>query len=173
MRPEKTELQTLTAVQAHSFDGASSGFLSSWPREHALSDLHLYSFLGSAKHATVATARPDARATASPVGFLVIDESFWLASVDGLRLRNVRRTPWVAVVVVADGVNAKGEPFHAAVTAEGPARVHEKAERSEHWVRFRSLWAQKYHTQPDWAAAVIELNPAKLFSYAEGWVPPS
>ena len=60
-------------------------------------------------------------AVAAPVAFVVSEGSFWIATVPGLRLRNLQSTPWASVVVM-DGVADEGEEGapHRALTAEAP-----------------------------------------------------
>jgi hypothetical protein len=63
--------------------------------------------------------------------------------VAGARLRNVRRTPYTSLVV-SEG----GPGDHRAVMAEGPVEIHEDGVNL-----------------PEWAVAMIELRPERLFSY--------
>jgi hypothetical protein len=49
------------------------------------------------------------------VAFLVFGATVWLATVEGNRLQNLRRTPWLSIVV------SVGEPeTHQAVVIDGP-----------------------------------------------------
>ena len=59
----------------------------------------LGAFLRERTYCVVATATARGRAQARPVGFAVVGGAFWLATVDGGRLRNLRREPWLSLVV--------------------------------------------------------------------------
>ena len=86
------------------------------------------SLLDDNRYAVLATARGDGRAHAAPVAFVMADGSFWIATVQGLRLRNLRAIPWASVVVM-DGdadEDEEGTP-HRALTAEGPVVLHDVA----------------------------------------------
>ena len=110
----------------------------------------------------LATSRPDGRANAAPVGFVVHDSAFWFATGAGLRLRNVVAQPWAALSVMegdAD-VGEDGQP-HVALTAEGEVIVHDLAR----WKAFEGEWLRRHTDPPTWAAAILELRPARIFSH--------
>lgn len=55
----------------------------------------------------------------------------------------------------------EGRP-HVALTAEGPVTLH----AIEHWRSLENEWLRRHDRPPTWAAALVELSPARLFSYA-------
>jgi nitroimidazol reductase NimA-like FMN-containing flavoprotein (pyridoxamine 5'-phosphate oxidase superfamily) len=123
------------------------------------------SLLDENRYAVLATARRDGRAHAAPIAFVVSGGSFWVATVEGLRLRNLRANPWASVVVM-DGdadEDEEGTP-HRALTAEGPIVLHEVAALA----RFEDAWLARHTDAPDWATAFVELRPERLFSHAAG-----
>jgi hypothetical protein len=123
------------------------------------------SLFDDSRYCVLATTRRDGRAHAAPVAFIVAEGSFWIATVEGLRLRNLRATPWASLVVM-DGdadVGEEGAP-HRALTAEGPVTLHEVAVLE----RFEEQWLDRHTDAPDWAEAFIELRPERLFSHAAG-----
>lgn len=84
-----------------------------------------------------------------------------MATVDGLRLRNLRATPW-ASLVLSEG---QREGAHRALTAEGPVRLHEGAAFVAARRRLDEGWAGRHEHPPDWAVALIELRPERVFSH--------
>jgi hypothetical protein len=54
----------------------------------------------------LATGRADPHA--SPVAFVVSDGAFWIATVEGLRLRNLRATTWASVAAMEGNAEAAG-----------------------------------------------------------------
>jgi hypothetical protein len=125
----------------------------------------MLSLLDENRYCVLATARPDGRAHAAPVAFVVADGSFWIATVQGLRLRNLGATPWASIVVM-DGDADEGEEGipHRALTAEGPVELHAVAALA----RFQEEWLDRHTDAPDWATAFIELRPQRVFSHASG-----
>jgi hypothetical protein len=63
-----------------------------------------------------------------------------------------------------EGHAGRGEAggSHVALTAEGPVTLH--AIDDWHW--FEPEWLGAHGSPPTWAAALVELRPARLFSYA-------
>ena len=96
------------------------------------------------------------RPLARPVAFLVHDASVWLATVDGSRLRNLRRTPWVSLVVSAGDAGV-----HEAVVIDGPVTITELASEP-----VRSAWAARHGSEAEWADAWAEVHPERLLSYS-------
>jgi putative heme iron utilization protein len=123
--------------------------------------------LGRRRYAVLATARADGRAHASPVAFVVADGAFWFAIVRGVRLRNLHACPWASVVVMEGEADEReaGER-HRAVTVEGPVRLYEGEAFASARGRLDSLWVERHGHPPDWALAIIELRPERVFSHA-------
>jgi nitroimidazol reductase NimA-like FMN-containing flavoprotein (pyridoxamine 5'-phosphate oxidase superfamily) len=155
----------LAEIQRRSY-AAARGVRSSWPEEDALDQAGLADLLGRHRYCVLATGRPDRRATAAPVAFVAHGGSFWFATVEGLRLRNLRSTPWASIVVMEGGGVDGGGPEHRAVTAEGPTVLYEGDEFARTFEPLREAWLARHRRPPDWAAALVELQPERLFSYA-------
>jgi hypothetical protein len=160
-----TDVEPLLAVQRSSYEAASEGFRRGWPEAQALDGPGMAAFLDENRYCVLATARPDGRAHAAPVAFVIADGSFWIATLQGLRLRNLRANPWASIVVM-DGDADEGEEGvpHRALTAEGPVVLHEV----DVLARFEEQWLDRHTDAPDWATAFIELRPERLFSHAAG-----
>ena len=146
----------LAAIQSASYEGAGVALVGSWPRESALDADELAAFLEERLYCVLATAPPNGRAQARPVGFTIFGGAFWFATVAGGRLRNVERTAW-ASVVVTEGEGAA----HRAVAADGPVAVHEQPPTG-----LLARWDERFGSEPEWAVAWLELRPERLFSYA-------
>jgi nitroimidazol reductase NimA-like FMN-containing flavoprotein (pyridoxamine 5'-phosphate oxidase superfamily) len=117
----------------------------------------LADFLGIARYGVFATTRTDGRPHATPVGFVLTEGRFWIASLDGVRLRNLRTQPYGSLVVTRGS-----RTRHRAVLVEGPVELH-PASAMPPLVCAR--WANRYGAEPTWAAALIELRPTRLFSH--------
>lgn len=159
------DVEPLLEVQRSSYAAASDGLRAAWPEWQALEDAGMASLLEVNRYCVLATARLDGRAHAAPVAFVVSEGSFWIATLPGLRLRNLQSTPWASVVVM-DGVADEGEEgaTHRALTAEGPVVLHEPAVLA----RFEKQWLERHTDAPDWAEVFIELRPQRIFSHAAG-----
>jgi hypothetical protein len=157
----RAEVGSFLDVQRRSYAHARPGLARSWPEADALDAGGLASLLDDVRYAVLATARPDGRAHASPIAFSVAERAFWIATVAGLRLRNVRATPW-ASLVVSEGDR---EGAHRALTAEGPVVVHAGAAFGAVRGRLDEAWIERHGHTPDWAVAFIELRPERLFSH--------
>ena len=108
------------------------------------------------RYCVLATASGRGRPLARPVAFLVLDASVWLATVDGSRLRNLRRTPWVSIVV------SVGDPgAHQAVVIDGSVTTTTVPPE-----RVRNAWVARHRSEADWADAWAEVRPERLFSYS-------
>jgi hypothetical protein len=141
---------------------------SAWPEEQALDEAGLRSLLGRRRYCVLATAREDGRPHASPVAFLVARGAFWFGTVAGLRLRNLHAMPWASVVVMEGerDVDEEGSGLpHRALTAEGPTTLHEGAAREHAFAPLRAAWLARHRSEPEWAAAFVELRPERLFSH--------
>jgi general stress protein 26 len=141
-------------LQDRSFGRATAATNSSYPPEHRLSAAQLESFLDRRKFAVVGSGRADGRPHAAMSVYVRRGTTFWLPTMAGsVRERNVRRTPWLTLVI------AEGDhPAHIAVITEGPVEVVEpdqvppdvRAEMSGDWV---NTW--------------IRLTAERLLSYAD------
>jgi hypothetical protein len=158
-----TDVEPLLEIQRSSYAAATAGFRAGWPESQALDAAGMAALLDDNRYGVLATARRDGRAHSAPVAFVVAEGSFWIATVDGLRLRNLRTTPWASLVVM-DGNADEGEEGtpHRALTAEGPVVLHDMAALA----RFEGEWLERHTDPPDWAKAFIELRPERLFSHA-------
>lgn len=154
-------IRTILEVQRRSY-GSAGPIQTHWPEAQALDHDSLERLFADLTYGVLATARPDGRAHAAPVAFSVERGAFWVATVEGLRLRNLRATPW-ASLVLAEG--QRGEA-HRALTAEGPVRLHEDEEFDGLRRRLDTEWAVRHGNPPAWAAAFIELTPDRVFSHA-------
>ena len=153
------DAEALAEIQRRSYAAALPGLTAAWPEANALDAAALQAFLDEQRYAVLATARPDGRPQASPVGFVVADRAFWIATVRGTRLRNVRAVAWASLVVME-------ERPHTAVSAEGPVRIHEGEALEAACARLARSWQARYDHPLEWAAALLELAPERLFSHS-------
>jgi hypothetical protein len=58
------------------------------------------------------------------------------------------------------------ELMHQAVTAEGPVVLHEGDEFGRAFEALREEWLAQHGHPPDWATALVELRPQRVFSHA-------
>jgi hypothetical protein len=154
------DLDALLAVQRRSYERAGEGLRRSWPEADALGRDGLRALLTDVHYAVLATARPDGRAHATPIAFSVADGAFWIATVEGRRLRNLRTTPWGSFVLFDGG---RGE--HRALTVEGPVSIHAGEAFVAARARFDAVWVARHGHPPDWAAAMVELRAERVFSH--------
>lgn len=154
------DASALAELQRTSYAGAR-GVKSSWPETDALDTDGIAELLGRRRYCVLATGRRDGRAHAAPVAFVVAGGAFWFGTVQGLRLRNLRATPWGSLVVMEGEGDA-----HVALTAEGPVTLHEGDARDAAFEPLRERWLELHEQAPDWAHAFVELHPERLFSYA-------
>ena len=156
----------LAEVQRKSYARAAHGLRSSWPETSALGVDGLLDLLSRRRYGVLATARPDGRAHAAPVGFLVADGAFWIGTVEGRRLRNLRTQPWASLVVMEGDADPEvdGRP-HRAVTVEGPTHLHEGGAFRSTYASLEDRWLARHGQAPDWAVALVELRPERIFSY--------
>ncbi len=161
-----TEVEPLLVVQRESYATATKGFRAAWPEAQTLDAQGMAALLDVHRYCVLATARADGRAHAAPVAFVVAQGAFWIATVEGLRLRNLRANPWASLVVM-EGDADEGETGtpHRALTAEGPVGLHDVEAAYEPIER---LWLERHHDPPTWATAFIELRPQRIFSHAAG-----
>jgi Pyridoxamine 5'-phosphate oxidase len=151
----------LAEVQRRSYVSATSTLKGAWPEAQALDADGIADLLGRHRYCVVATGRPDGRAHAAPVAFVVGEDALWFATVRGLRLRNLRATRWASLVVME-------EDPHRALTAEGPVVLHEGAAFASAFEPIRRTWLERHRSAPDWAVALAELRPERVFSYSSG-----
>ena len=159
------DLDGLLSVQRASYRSATRGLRESWPEADALGRRELGDFLERHRYCVLATARPDGRASAAPVAFVVHDGCFWFATAAGLRLRNLNAQPWASLVVMEGNADAgeTGQP-HVALTAEGPVTLHPV----DAWRAFEGEWLRRHSDPPVWAGALAELHPERIFSHTAG-----
>jgi len=118
-------------------------------------------FLDQKRYAVLATGRRDGRPHAAPIAFSVWRGAFWIATVEGVRLRNLRSRPYASIVVTDGDERAR----HRAVIAEGAVVIHEGAGAGEADRLFGENWRLRHGGDPTWAAAMIELRPERVFSF--------
>jgi general stress protein 26 len=157
---DPADASALAAIQRASYASAR-GIKSSWPEADALDADRIAELLARMRYCVLATGRPDGRAHAAPVAFVVAGGAFWFGTVQGLRLRNLRATQWASLVVMEGEGDA-----HVALTAEGPVTLHEGAERDAAFEPLRERWIELHERAPDWADALVAVHPKRLFSYA-------
>jgi hypothetical protein len=165
---ERADAAALVEIQRQSYARVTGALRSAWPQEQALDEAGMRSLLGRRRYCVLATAREDGRPHASPVAFLVARGGFWFGTVAGLRLRNLHAVPWASVVVMEGERDADEEGSglpHRALTAEGPTTLHEGAARERALAPLRDAWIARHHSEPDWAVALVELRPERLFSH--------
>jgi len=142
-------------VQEASYLEAGPAIRGAWPRDHAMDAPTLEAFLTERTYCVLATTNSGGLPQARPVAFTVFADAIWFGTVAGGRLRSVRRTPWVSVVISAGEGDA-----HRAVVADGPVAV-----ASEPPAGLLDLWETRVGSRPVWAVAWLELEPVRLFSY--------
>lgn len=155
------EARALADLQRESYSVASAGLLQSWPPEHAMGAEELGDFLYRMHYGVLATSRPDGRPHAAPVAYTAHDGALWVATVAGVRLRNLRATPWASLVVM----EGEGDQ-HRALTVEGPVVIHQGDEFEATRAVLFDVWIKRHGRAPDWAVAFIELRAERVFSYA-------
>ena len=150
------DLAALVDLQASSFERAGLNLRTSWPADAAMDAGELGAFVDAHRYCVLATVTGRGKPLARPVAYLVFDTSVWLATVDGSRLRNLRRTPWVSLVI------SVGEPgAHQAVAIDGAATTMPDAP-----LPVRIAWAARHGSEPGWADAWVEVRPDRLISYS-------
>jgi pyridoxamine 5'-phosphate oxidase-like protein len=155
------DVRPLIEIQNRSYDRAAPGLRESFPRAVAMDLPRMAAFLDRRRYAVLATGRPDGRPHAAPIAFSVWRGAFWIATVRGARLRNVRWRPYASIVVMEGDVR----PQHRAVIAEGVVIIHEGAAIGEADPAFGENWRMRFGSDPTWAAAMLELRPERVFSF--------
>jgi hypothetical protein len=158
----------LAEIQRASYRTAR-GVKASWPESDALDADGIAELLGAHRYCVLATGRPDGRAHAAPVAFVVAGGALWFGTVAGLRLRNLKAIPWASLVVMEGNRDADepgDEPPHRAFTAEGPIVLHEGEAFAAAFRPLTETWLARHGHEPDWAVALVELRPERVFSYS-------
>jgi hypothetical protein len=155
------DVRSLIEIQDRSYERAGPGLRESFPRNVAMDASRMAAFLDGKRYAVLATGRRDGRPHAAPIAFSYWRGAFWIATVEGARLRNLRARPH-ASIVISDGDE---RPRHRAVIAEGAVIVHEGAAAGPADPRFAEDWRRRHGGAPAWAAAMLELRPERVFSF--------
>ena len=155
------DVRSLIEIQDHSYERAGPGLRESFPRSVAMDASRLAEFLDGKRYAVLATTRRDGRPHAAPIAFSYWRGAFWIATVDGARLRNLRARPYASIVIT----EGDERPRHCAVIAEGAVTIHEGAAAGPVDPRFPEDWRRRHGGDPTWAAATLELRPERLFSF--------
>jgi hypothetical protein len=151
------EARKLVELQSRSYGRAGTALRSSWPPGDAMTAEELAAFLERNDYAVLATVTPDGRPQAAPIAYFVRDGAFWIGTIEGARLRNVRANP-NASLVIAEG----GRGTHSAIRADGPVAIHTGAALEP----LREGWRERQGSDASWASAFLELRPRTLFSHA-------
>jgi len=130
---------TLHDVQEASYRRASEGILASWPPENALGEAELEAFLEECRYCVLATTTSRGRPQARPVAFVALGGVLWFATGASGRLKNLRRLPWISVVI-SEG---DGE-HHRAVVAEGPVAISDSPPES-----LLDCWEARFGSRAD------------------------
>ncbi|HKX17498.1 MAG TPA: pyridoxamine 5'-phosphate oxidase family protein [bacterium] len=155
------DVRPLIETQARSFEQAGIGIRESFPRTSSMDLPRMAAFLDRRRYAVLATGRPDGRPHAAPIAFSVWRGAFWIATVRGARLRNLRARPYASIVIMEGDVR----PQHRTVIAEGPVVIHEGGGLVEAEPAFGQNWRLRFGNDPAWAAAMLELRPERVFSF--------
>jgi nitroimidazol reductase NimA-like FMN-containing flavoprotein (pyridoxamine 5'-phosphate oxidase superfamily) len=150
------DIEALAELQRASFAGAGAGLRSSWPEQSAMDGDELAAFFETHGYCVLATATASGHPIARPVAFTVCEASVWLATVEGVRLRNLRRTPWVSIVI---SIGDRGE--HEVVVIDGTVDIMVSPPE-----RVSAAWAARHGSAPDWADAWAEVRPTRLLSHS-------
>lgn len=155
------DVRPFIEIQDRSYDRAGIGIRESFPRAAAMDLPRMAAFLDRRRYAVLATGRPDGRPHAAPIAFGVWRGAFWIATVRGARLRNLRARPYASIVIMEGDVRSR----HRTVIAEGPVVIHEGAGVMEAEPQFGQNWRLRFGNDPTWAAAMLELRPGRVFSF--------
>jgi hypothetical protein len=155
------DVRPLIEIQDRSYDQAAPGLSESFPRAVAMDLPRMAAFLDRRRYAVLATGRPDGRPHAAPIAFSVWRGAFWIATVRGARLRNLRARPYASIVIMEGDVR----PQHRTVIAEGAVLIHDGAGMGQADPLFGENWRMRFGNDPTWAAAMLELRPERVFSF--------
>jgi len=155
------DVQTLIQIQSRSYDQAGPGLHESYPRNLAMDASRMAAFLERKRYAVLATGRRDGRPQAAPIAFSVWEGAFWIATVEGARLRNLRARPYASMVIMEGDERMR----HLAVIVEGAVTIHEGGRPGAVDGRLGEQWRMRHGGDPTWAAAMLELRPVRVFSF--------
>lgn len=155
------DVRPFLEIQDRSYDRAAPGLRESFPRSVAMDLSGMAAFLDQKRYAVLATGRRDGRPHAAPIAYSVWRGAFWIATVEGARLRNVRSRPYASIVIM----EGDERPRHRAVIAEGAVVIHDGACVGEADRLFGENWRTRHGSDPTWAAAMLELRPERVFSF--------
>lgn len=152
----------LASLQRTTMKRATSATRYAFPAESALDGDQLYSFLSRKSYAALATTRRDLRPHLAMILFCVWSDRFWLPSVSGaVRLSNLRWQPQGSLTVTEGEGNE-----HVVVTVEGRCQIHTAPPEVFKGDFARTWRARLGEDLPRWAAALIELRPSAVYSFA-------
>ena len=154
-------IRRLIAIQDDSYARAGRGLRESFPRHLAMDAPAMAAFLQQKVYGVLATGRRVGRPHAAPIAFSVWNGAFWIATVEGARLRNLRLRPYASIVIMEGDERSR----HRAVIAEGPVIIHEGGGALASDAAFAQSWRARHGSEPAWAAAMIELRPDRVFSF--------
>jgi len=147
-------MSELGDLQDQSFATATPATNISYPPERRLSAEQLADYLDRRRYAVVGTARKDGRPHAAMSVYVRRGTTFWLPTMAGsVRERNVRRTPWLTLVIAE-----QDDSRHIAVITEGPTEVVEPSEVPQD---------VREELTADWVSSWIRVNAERLLSYAD------
>jgi nitroimidazol reductase NimA-like FMN-containing flavoprotein (pyridoxamine 5'-phosphate oxidase superfamily) len=155
------DVRPLLEIQDRSYDRAARSLRESFPRRVAMDLSGMAAFLEQKRYAVLATGRADGRPHAAPIAFSIWRGAFWIATVEGARLRNLRSRLYASIVVM----EGDERPRHRAVIAEGAVVIHDGARVREADRLFAENWRKRHGSGPTWAAAMLELRPERVFSF--------
>ncbi|HET7013051.1 MAG TPA: pyridoxamine 5'-phosphate oxidase family protein [Streptosporangiaceae bacterium] len=147
-------MSELGDLQDQSFATATAATNSSYPPERRLTAEQLASYLDRRSYAVIGSARADGRPHAAMSVYVRRGTTFWLPTMAGsVRERNVRRTPWLTLVIAE-----QDDSRHIAVIAEGPTDVIEPSDVPQD---------VREAVTSDWASSWIRVTAKRLLSYAD------
>jgi hypothetical protein len=148
-------------IQTRTYAQAGAGLRAAFPPHLAMDAATMADFLDRHVYAVLATGRRDGRPHAAPIAFSVWDGGVWIATLESVRLRNLRRLPYASLVIAEGDARSR----HRTLIAEGPTTIHEGLDILDGSADFSAAWRKRHDGAPDWAVAMIELRPDKVFSF--------
>jgi general stress protein 26 len=121
----------------------------------------LEAFLSSKRYGVMATSDAAGAPHARPVAYLVDRGVFLVATVAGARLRHVRARPQASLVVIAGD-----DADHRVVSVDGDLTILEGDAFEARYAPLADRWRDRHRRDPDWADALLELAPRRIYSYA-------
>jgi hypothetical protein len=148
----------LESLQERAFARATRATAESYPPGHRLTGAELARYLDRRAFAVIGSARPDGRPHAAMSSYVRRAATFWLPTVAGsVRERNVRRRPWLTLVVT-EGDRAG----HVVVIIEGPAAAVQPGDVPGD---------VRAAVTGDWVGTWLRLEAASVLSYASNAEP--